>query len=87
MGGTQAAQTLLQIYKRDQKLSKEEEDRLLQEIRQRYEKQMSPYYAAARMWVDEVIRPEETRAYISTMIEAAEWGYEPKPFPLGVIQT
>jgi acetyl-CoA carboxylase carboxyltransferase component len=48
---------------------------------------MSPYYAAARMWVDEVIRPEETRAYISTMIEAAEWGYEPKPFPLGVIQT
>ncbi len=87
MGGTQAAQTLLQIYKRDQKPTKEEEDRLLNEIRQRYEKQMSPYYAAARLWVDELIRPEETRAYIATMIEAAQWGYEPRPFPTGVIQT
>lgn len=87
MGGTQAAQTLLQIYKRDQKLTKEEEERLLNEIRQRYEKQMSPYYAAARLWVDELIRPEETRTYIATMIEAAQWGYEPRPFPTGVIQT
>ena len=87
MGGTQAAQTLLQIYKRDQKLTKEEEERLLNEIRQRYEKQMSPYYAAARLWVDELIRPEETRTYIATMIEAAQWGYEPRPFPTGVMQT
>ncbi len=87
MGGTQAAQTLLQIYKRDQSLTKDEEDRLLAEIRARYEAQTSPLYAAARLWVDEIILPEETRSYIATMIEAAQWGYEPQPFPTGVLQT
>ncbi|MCS6790520.1 MAG: acyl-CoA carboxylase subunit beta [Bacteroidia bacterium] len=87
MGGTQAAQTLLQTYKKDKKLPPEEEQALLQEIRQRYEKQMSPLYAAARLWVDEIILPEETRKYLSLMIEAAQWGYEPTPFAVGVIQT
>lgn len=87
MGGTQAAQTLLQIYKRDRKLSFQEEQALLEEIRSRYEAQMQPAYAAARLWVDELILPEETRSYLSLMIEAAQWGYEPRPFPVGVIQT
>jgi acetyl-CoA carboxylase carboxyltransferase component len=87
MGGTQAAQTLLQTYKKGQSLSHEEEQKLLSEIRARYERQMHPLYAAARLWVDEVILPEETRKYLSLMIEAAQWGYEPQPFPVGVIQT
>ncbi|MCX7605856.1 MAG: acyl-CoA carboxylase subunit beta [Bacteroidia bacterium] len=87
MGGTQAAQTLLQTYKRGRNLSFEEEQRLLSEIREKYERQLSPFYAAARLWVDELVLPQETRMYISLMIEAAQWGYEPRPFPVGVIQT
>ncbi|GIV23477.1 MAG: acyl-CoA carboxylase subunit beta [Bacteroidia bacterium] len=87
MGGTQAAQTLLQTYKRGQKLAPEEEQALLKEIQSRYERQMNPLYAAARLWIDELILPHETRKYLSLMIEAAEWGYEPQPFPVGVIQT
>lgn len=87
MGGAQAAQTLLQTYQREKKLSPEEEQALLAEIRARYERQMSPLYAAARLWVDELIHPYETRRYLSRMIEAAEWGYTPQPFPVGVIQT
>ncbi len=87
MGGAQAAQTLLQTYQREKKLSPEEEQALLAEIRARYERQMSPLYAAARLWVDELIHPHETRRYLSCMMEAAEWGYTPQPFSVGVIQT
>lgn len=87
MGGTQAAQTLLQTYKKGQNLAPEEEQRLLAEIRARYERQMQPLYAAARLWVDEIILPHETRKVLSLLIEAAEWGYEPQPFSVGVIQT
>lgn len=87
MGGTQAAQTLLQTYKKGQNLSPEEEQRLLTEIRERYERQMHPLYAAARLWVDEIILPQETRRILSLLIEAAEWGYEPQSFRTGVIQT
>ncbi len=87
MGGTQAAQTLLQTYKKGQNLSPEEEQRLLAEIRAKYERQMQPLYAAARLWVDEIILPQETRQILSLLIEAAEWGYTPQPFPVGVIQT
>ncbi|MCX7764620.1 MAG: acyl-CoA carboxylase subunit beta [Bacteroidia bacterium] len=87
MGGTQAAHTLLQIYKRDRNLTPEEEQQLLKEIRMRYEKQMHPLYAAARLWVDDIILPHETRKILSLLIEAAEWGYTPQPFSVGVIQT
>lgn len=87
MGGTQAAHTLLQIYKRDRNLTPEEEQQLLKEIRMRYEKQMHPLYAAARLWVDDIILPHETRKTLSLLIEAAEWGYTPQPFSVGVIQT
>ncbi|MEM2126336.1 MAG: carboxyl transferase domain-containing protein, partial [Candidatus Methanosuratincola sp.] len=87
MGGTQAAQTLLQTFKKGQNLSPEEEQRLLAEIRAKYERQMQPLYAAARLWVDEIILPQETRQTLSLLIEAAQWGYTPQPFPVGVIQT
>lgn len=76
MGGDQAAKTLLQIQvaglkSRGETISPEEEGRLLSEIKDRYEKQTTPYYAAARLWVDAIIDPAKTRKYISEGIAAA----------------
>ncbi len=91
MGGSQAAQTLLQIQvagkkTRGEEVQPDEEKQLLQEITETYEKQTSPYYAAARLWVDAIIDPRETRSLISTGIEAAS--HAPvQPFNVGVIQT
>ncbi len=92
MGGGQAAQTLLQIRvaaleKQGKKISDEDRQKLLQEITERYERQTSPYYAAARLWVDEIILPTETRQWISTGIEIADHAPIKKRFNVGVIQT
>ena len=92
MGGTQAAKTLLQIQvrkleKQGKTLSDEEREELLHTIEQRYEAQTSPYYAAARLWVDEIIDPVETRRWISRGIEMADHNPEIPPFNPGVIQT
>ncbi len=92
MGGMQAAKTLLQIQMRNlekqgKKLSDEERQNLLHTIEQRYEAQTSPYYAAARLWVDEIIDPLETRRWISRGIEMADQNSDIPPFNPGVIQT
>ncbi|MGQ9864503.1 MAG: acyl-CoA carboxylase subunit beta [Bacteroidia bacterium] len=87
MGGAQAAKTLLQTQKGQKDLSPQEEKALLEEIQAQYEKTLDPRYAAARLWVDEIILPTETRTYFSLMMHAVEWGYQPKPFSVGVIQT
>lgn len=92
MGGAQAAKTLLQIQTATEKtkgkeVSKEEEDKLLKEITDRYNQQMTPYYAASRLWVDEIIDPAKTREYISMGIEAANHAPITKPFNVGVLQT
>ena len=92
MGGTQAARTLLQIQvrnleKQGKELSDAEREDLLHTIEQRYKEQMSPYYAAARIWVDEIIDPAETRRWISRGIELADHNPEIPPFNPGVIQT
>lgn len=76
MGGDQAAKTLLQIQvaalkAKGQTISSEDEAKLLNEIKSRYEKQTSPYYAAARLWVDDIINPVDTRKVISEAIKAA----------------
>ncbi|HEU4901608.1 MAG TPA: carboxyl transferase domain-containing protein [Flavisolibacter sp.] len=76
MGGDQAAKTLLQIQvaalkAKGQTISSEDEAKLLNEIKSRYEKQTSPYYAAARLWVDDIIDPADTRMVISEAIMAA----------------
>lgn len=76
MGGDQAAKTLLQIQvaalkSKGQVITPEEEAKLLNLIKERYEKQTSPYYAAARLWVDEIIDPVDTRKMISEGISAA----------------
>jgi acetyl-CoA carboxylase carboxyltransferase component len=91
MSGNSAARTLLQIRVSTLKaqgktISKEEEDQLLKEITDRYNDQLSPYYAAARLWVDGVIDPMETRNVISMGIEAANHAPVEK-FNVGVIQT
>lgn len=91
MSGASAAKTLLQIRvsalkTKGQKISAEEEAQLLKEITDRYNEQLSPYYAAARLWVDQVIDPLETRQYISGGIEAANHA-KVKKFNVGVIQT
>jgi acetyl-CoA carboxylase carboxyltransferase component len=90
MSGSAAAKTLLQIRVSTLKaqgkvITKEEEDLLLKEIIDRYNEQLSPYYAAARLWVDGVIDPLETRKVISMGIEAANHAPVEK-FNVGVIQ-
>ena len=92
MGGAQAAKTLLQIQvrnleKKGQVLSDEEREELLHTIEQRYDDQTSPYYAAARLWVDEIIEPLQTRHWISRGIEMADHNPDIPPFNPGVIQT
>lgn len=92
MGGSQAAKVLLQIQtsklkKQGLELSEDDQNAMLREIEVRYEEQMSPYYAAARLWVDEIIDPVTTRQWISTGIELADHNPEIPRFNPGVIQT
>jgi 3-methylcrotonyl-CoA carboxylase beta subunit len=92
MGGDQAAKTLMQIQVAGMKakgetITPEEEERLLNVIRDRYEKQTSPYYAAARLWVDAIIDPAKTRKYISEGIAAANHQPLMKDFKTGVFQV
>ena len=91
MGGAQAAKVLLQIQVSSRKakgeeVSQAEEDALLQKITDRYDAQTSPYYAAARLWVDEIIDPRHTRTWISTGIEAATHAPVQR-FNVGALQT
>jgi acetyl-CoA carboxylase carboxyltransferase component len=91
MSGASAAKTLLQIRvntlkAQGQQITKEEEEKLLKEITDKYNEQLSPYYAASRLWVDGVIDPLETRKVISMGIEAANNAPLEK-FNVGVIQT
>ncbi len=91
MSGAAAAKTLLQIRVSSLKaqgktIEKEEENALLKEITDRYNDQLSPYYAAARLWVDAVTDPLDTRKVISAGIEAANQAPVEK-FNVGVIQT
>ncbi|WP_420387854.1 acyl-CoA carboxylase subunit beta [Roseivirga sp.] len=92
MSGASAAKTLLQIKvstlkAQGKEISPEEEKELLEEIKARYDEQMSPYYAAARLWVDGIIDPKETRKVISQGIEAANHAPIEQAFNVGVIQT
>lgn len=92
MGGAQAAKVLLQIEASSLKakgeaLSAEEEQKLYDKIKAKYDKQVSPYYAAARIWTDAIIDPLDTRKWISMGIEAANHAPIEKPFNLGVIQV
>lgn len=92
MSGASAAKTLLQIQvssleAKGEKITPEAEKELLDKITARYNEQLSPYYAASRLWVDGIIDPLETRKVISMGIEAANHAPIEKPFNVGVIQT
>jgi acetyl-CoA carboxylase carboxyltransferase component len=68
-------------------VSEAEQNELLNKIKSRYEKQTSPYYAAARLWVDDIIDPIQTRLYISEGIAAANQNADIKDLKLGVFQV
>ena len=92
MGGTQAAKVLAQIEANSLKAKGEtvddvKEKELFDKIKARYDEQVSPYYAASRIWTDAVIDPLETRNWISMGIEAANNAPSEKKFNLGVIQV
>ncbi|RAV27852.1 acyl-CoA carboxylase subunit beta [Sinomicrobium soli] len=92
MGGAQAAKVLLQIEKASLKkkgepITKEKEEALFNDIKSRYDRQTSPYYAAARLWTDAVIDPADTRKWISMGIEAANHAPIEKSYNPGVIQV
>lgn len=92
MGGTQAAKVLAQIEASSLKAKGEvidevKEKQLFDQIKARYDEQVSPYYAAARLWTDAIIDPLETRNWISMGIEAANHAPIEKPFNLGLIQV
>lgn len=92
MSGASAAKTLLQIQvaslkAKGETITPEDEQALLQKITDQYNAQLSPYYAAARLWVDAVIDPLDTRRYISAGIEAANHAPITKAFNVGNIQT
>ena len=92
MSGNSAAKVLLQIEtaslkKQGKDITEKEEAALYEKIKARYDDQISPYYAASRIWTDAVINPLDTRKWISMGINAANHAPIKKPFNLGVIQV
>lgn len=92
MGGEQAAKTLLQIQvaslkAKGKKITPEEEKELLNKIKDRYDEQTTPYYAAARLWTDKIIDPADTRKVVSMGIEAANHAPIIEDYRLGALQT
>ncbi len=92
MSGNSAAKVLLQIEKASLKkkgetITKAKEEALFNKIKERYDDQVSPYYAAARLWTDAIIDPLETRKWIAMGIEAANHAPIDKPFNMGVLQV
>ena len=92
MSGAAAANTLLQIEKatlqaKGLEITPEKEKELFETIKARYDRQTSPYFAAARLWIDELILPSETRTMISMGLEAANHAPITREFNPGVLQT
>ncbi len=92
MGGAQAAKVLLQIEiasmkAKGEEITTERENELYNKIKDRYDSQISPYYAAARLWLDGVIDPSDTRLWLTMGLEAASHARAEKAYNVGVIQT
>jgi acetyl-CoA carboxylase carboxyltransferase component len=92
MGGAAAAKVLLQIEvatlkAKGEEITPEREKELFDSIKNRYDTQISPYYAASRLWIDAIIDPVETRKVISMGIEMANHKKAEKSYNVGVIQT
>lgn len=92
MGGKQAAKVLTQIRvsaleKKGEEITEEEEQEIMKEISERYDKQTDVRYAAARLWIDRIINPVETRDRISHAIKCANHNPDIEEFKTGVIQV
>jgi 3-methylcrotonyl-CoA carboxylase beta subunit len=92
MGGDQASKTLLGIRlqamkKSGEELNEAEKQKMLKEIKDRYEKETDPLFAAARLWIDDIIDPVKTREFVARGIRLANYQGEPERFNPGVIQT
>ncbi|MDH4404182.1 MAG: carboxyl transferase domain-containing protein [Flavobacterium sp.] len=92
MGGTQAAKVLAQIETSSLKAKGEtvdevKEKEVFDKIKARYDEQVSPYYAASRLWTDAIVDPLDTRTWISMGIEAANHSPIEKKFNMGVLQV
>jgi len=92
MSGSSAAKVLLQIEtaslkKAGKEITPQLEKELFDRIKARYDEQISPYYAAARLWTDGVINPLDTRKWISMGIEAANHAPIEKPYNPGILQV
>lgn len=92
MGGEQAAKTMLQIQvaalkAKGEVITPEAEQELLSKLKAQYDKQTSAYYAAARLWVDEIIDPLNTRTVISEAIAAANNQPHMEKFNVGLLQV
>ena len=92
MGGAQAAKVLVQIEvaslkAKGEKITQEKETELYNKIKDKYDIQTTPYYAASRLWMDAIIDPLETRKIISMGIEMANHSPITNPFILGLLQT
>jgi len=92
MGGSQAAKTLMQIEvsgreRKGEKFSDKEKEDLYNKIKERYDNQTRPQYAASRLWVDEIINPLDTRKVLSMGLEMSSKVKAERPYNVGVIQT
>jgi 3-methylcrotonyl-CoA carboxylase beta subunit len=92
MSGAAAAKVLLQIEvaslkSKGEEITPEREKELFNQIKNRYDEQTSPYYAASRLWIDAIINPAETRKVISVGIEMANHKKAEKQYNVGVFQT
>ncbi|MGH9531868.1 MAG: acyl-CoA carboxylase subunit beta [Terriglobales bacterium] len=92
MGGDQAAGTLVdikvkQLERSGKKLSDDEKRELFESVKVTYDQQTDPRYGAARLWIDKILDPLETRDAIILALEAAALNPEVKEFKTGVLQT
>jgi 3-methylcrotonyl-CoA carboxylase beta subunit len=92
MGGDQASKTLLGIRlqamkKSGEELNEAEKQKILKEIKDRYENETDPLFAAARLWIDDIIDPVKTREFVARGIRLANYQGELERFNPGVIQT
>ena len=92
MSGASAAGTLVeikikQLERGGKKLSEAEKKELYESVKKTYDEQMDPRYGAARLWIDKIIDPLETRDVLIAALEAASLNPEVPKFNVGVLQT
>jgi len=92
MSGASAASTLVeikikQLERGGKKLSEENKKKLYDEVKATYDEQMDPRYGAARLWIDKLIDPMDTREALITALEAASLNPEVPKLNVGVLQT